>query len=249
MSGALASDLVRQIVPTGVLRACINFGNTVLAARGPTGAPQGVSFDIAVALAAHLGVPLETVTVETAGDSVAAIAAGQVDLGFFALDPQRATQLRFGPAYVLIEGAYVVRQYSPVTAMEQVDRAGLRVQVARGTAYDLHLTRALKAATIVRSATSQAVVDDFLSTDGDVAAGVRQQLLADMARLPGLRLLPGSFMTIRQAVGIPIDRSDAALAKVHRFVEACKADGFVDRALARHGVDGATVAPAVAPEP
>ncbi|MDB5896093.1 MAG: transporter substrate-binding protein [Rhodoferax sp.] len=239
--------LVKQVAPEGVLRVSINVGNPVLASRSAPGAgPRGVSVDLARALAGRLGVALQPLVFESAGKSVDAIARGEADVGFFALDPARAAQLRFTPPYVLIEGAYLVKDASPLRAMEQVDAPGHRVVVGKGSAYDLYLSRELKHATIVRAATSPTVVDEFLRSGADVAAGVRQQLLADRERLGGLRLLPGNFMVIQQAMGVPAGRSDAALAMVRQFIEEMKADGFVARALKRHGVDGAQVAPAAA---
>ncbi|MGO4611882.1 ABC transporter substrate-binding protein, partial [Variovorax sp. 2RAF20] len=76
----------------------------------------------------------------------------------------------------------------------EVDQPGRRVTVGKGSAYDLYLTRELRHAEIVRAPTSPTVVDTFVSQQFDVAAGVRQQLEADAARIPGLRLLPGRFM-------------------------------------------------------
>ena len=77
----------------------------------------------------------------------------------------------------------------------------------------------------------------------DVAANVKQQLEADAKRVPGLRLLPGRFMVIQQAMGCARSRGDAAAAFLARFVEEMKAGGFVRDALARHGIQGASVAP------
>ena len=73
---------------------------------------------------------------------------------------------------------------------------------------------------------------------------MRQQLEADAKRIPGLRLLPGRFMVIRQAMGVAKDRGEEAAAFLGRFVEEMKAGGFVADALARHHVDGVVVAPA-----
>lgn len=115
--------------------------------------------------------------------------------------------------------------------------------VGKGSAYDLYLTRELKAAGIVRAVTSPAVVGTFLAQGLDVAAGVRQQLEFDAARLGGLRLLPGRFMVIQQAMGLPKGRGEAAAAVLTTFVERMKKDGFVTQALRRHGIEGASVAP------
>ncbi|MNR26598.1 hypothetical protein D3C85_1438220 [compost metagenome] len=88
------------------------------------------------------------------------------------------------------------------------------------------------------------MVDHFIASHADVAAGVRQQLEADAQRIGGLRLLPGRFMVIRQAMGTPTSRGEAAAAALHAFVEQRKQSGFVAEALQRHGIEGAGVAPA-----
>ena len=144
---------------------------------------------------------------------------------------------------MLIEGAYLVRSNSPLRENGEVDRPGTRVTVGLASAYDLYLTRELKQATLVRARSSPAVVETFLANGDDVAAGVKQQLEADAAKTPGLRLLPGRFMVIEQAMGVPQGRGDEAAAYLTRFVEEMKASGFVSDALKRHRIQGALVAP------
>ena len=240
-----APELVSAFAPTAKLRASINLGNPILANRNPaTGDVFGVSVDLARALAQELGVPVELVVFDAAAKSVEAVKTGQADIGFFAVDPLRSDGVRFSAPYVQIEGAYLVRNASALTDNAQVDRAGTRVMVGKGSAYDLYLTRELKAATILRAPTSPAVVDSFIAENADVAAGVKQQLQADAARLPGLRLLPGRFMVIEQAMGLQASRGDAAQGFLRAFVERAKASGFVAASLQRHGIQGAVVAPA-----
>jgi polar amino acid transport system substrate-binding protein len=231
-----------QLAASGTLRAAINFGNPVLARRDASGAPTGVSVDLAREAAARLGVPVTLLTFESAGNVVDALKAGRVDLAFVAIDPVRAADMDYTPPYVIIEGAYLVRGDSPLTRNQDVDRAGTRVAVGRGSAYDLYLTRELKSATLERAPTSPEVTDFFLARKLDVAAGVKQQLEADAKRVGGVRLLPGRFMVIEQAMGIPKGRP-AAQAWLAAFIEDAKASGFVARALQRHGVEGAAVAP------
>jgi len=240
---AIGADVA--LAPTGRLRASINLGNPVLARRdATTGVLAGVSIDLARALADEIAVPLDLIVVDGAARSVENVKSGQADVGFFAIDPGRSEGLRFTAPYVLIEGAYLVRNASPLRSNDEVDRQGTRIIVGRGSAYDLYLSRALKSAELVRAPTSPVVVDEFLAQNADVAAGVKQQLEADAARLGGLRLLPGRFMVIEQAMGLPAARSDAALAALAEFVEHKKASGFVAAALARHRIEGALVAPA-----
>lgn len=232
------------LAPTGVLRASINLGNPILAHATPDGSAGGVSVDLARALAALLDMPLELVILDAAGKSVQAVIAGQADVGFFAIDPVRGADIAFTAPYVLIEGYYLVRQDAPISTNAQVDAAQNRVVVGKGSAYDLFLTRELQQATIVRAPTSPTVVDVFLAEGAEVAAGVKQQLEMDAARAGGLRLLNERFMVIQQAMGIPQSRGKQAAAFLHRFVESKKAEGLIDAALARHGIEGASVAPA-----
>jgi polar amino acid transport system substrate-binding protein len=239
------AELQRALAPTGVLRASINLGNPLLARRDADGQVVGVSVDLARGLADQLGLALALVVFDTAAKSVDAVKTGQADIGFFAIDPLRGDGICFTAPYVLIEGAYLVRHDSPLTDNAQVDRPGTQVMVGRGSAYDLFLTRHLKVATILRAASSQAVVDNFLAEAADVAAGVKQQLQADAARLSGLglRLLPGHFMVIQQAMGLQAGRGDLAEATLRLYVEQAKARGSVADSLARHGIHGAAVAP------
>ncbi|MBY4732845.1 ABC transporter substrate-binding protein [Cupriavidus pauculus] len=236
-------DARRELAPTGIFRASINVGNPILANLDADSKPFGVSLDLAGEFARRLGIPLELVVFDSAGKSVDAVTAEQADFGFFAVDPVRGAGIAFSAPYVLIEGAYLVKNDSPVRTNDEVDRAGRSVVVGTGSAYDLYLTRALQHAQIVRAPTSPSVVQTFLEQDADVAAGVRQQLEADAARTPGLRLLPGRFMVIQQAMGIPKARSPEAVDVLRQFVEEMKASGFVADALARHGIEGASVAP------
>ncbi|OZI74848.1 ABC transporter substrate-binding protein [Bordetella genomosp. 12] len=240
----LSPDLIAAFIPTGAMRATINLGNPILARREPDGGPAGVSVDLARAFAQRLGVELELVVLESAGLAVDTVTQEKADIGFFAIDPKRAAAITFTDAYVLIEGAYLVREDAELRAMDEVDRPGHRVTVGKGSAYDLFLTRELKRARITRAATSPTVVQTFLEQGDDIAAGVRQQLEKDARQYPGLRLLPGSFMTIRQAMGVPSSRGEKAAALLAAFVEDMKRTGFVADALARHGIEGAAVAPA-----
>ncbi len=235
---------VALLAPTGRLRASINLGNPILAGTDPaTGHARGVSVDLAQALADRLGVALETITFPAATKSVDAVTSGVADVGFFAIDPLRGAEIAFTDAYLLIEGAWLVREDSPCRANEDVDRAGTTVAVGKGSAYDLFLTRELKHAAFVRVPGAAEVVETLLAGAADVAGGIRQVLVDVAARTPGVRVLPGRFMEIRQAMGLARARGAAGEAALRAFVEEMKASGFVADALRRHAVAGAVVAP------
>ena len=240
----VTTDLKQAFAPIGVLRASINLGNPILAGRDGEGRAIGVSVDLARGLAERLGLPVELAVFDTAAQSVEAVTSEQADVGFFAIDPVRGAGIAFTAPYVLIEGAYLVRDGSPLQANEEVDRSGTRVVVGKGSAYDLYLSRELKAAEIIRAPSSPAVVDTWIEQGAEVAAGVKQQLEKDAARIGAVRLLPGRFMVIQQAMGLPKGRGDDAAAFLRDYVEQQKASGFVAEAMRRHGIEGASVAPA-----
>jgi polar amino acid transport system substrate-binding protein len=249
LSGLLAACAARppapvaELAPSGKLRAAVNFGNPILAMKdAATGAPRGVSVDLSRELGRRLGVPVELIAFNAAGKVVEAVKEAQVDIAFVAIDPVRGADMLQTPPYVIIEGAYLVRIDSPIKNNAEVDRAGNRIAVGNGSAYDLYLTREIKAAKLVKAPTSPAVTDLFLAQSLEVAAGVKQQLQADAKRLPGLRLLEGRFMVIQQAMGLPKGR-DAGARYLTAFIEEMKSSGFVAQALARHGIEGAAVAP------
>ena len=232
------------LAPTGHLRAAINFGNPVLAQKDPqTGEPRGVSVELARELARRLGVPVDFVTYDGAGKVTDALQSGAWDVAFLAIDPVRSNGITFTAPYVLIEGVYAVPDTSPIRAVEEVDHSGIRVSVGRGSAYDLFLTRALKQAQLVRFPTSLEALVALDRDHLDVVAGVKQPVVAYAAAHPGMRVLPGRFMVIEQAVGTP-KTHDAGAAYVRAFVEEMKASGFVANALAASGQTDAAVAPA-----
>jgi len=240
----VSSALVAELAPTGKLRAAINFDNPLLASRdAATGEPGGVSVDLARELGRRLGVAIDYVPYFAAGKVIEGVKARVWDICFLAIDPVRAEQILFTPPYVVIEGAYLVRVDSPIRDNAEVDRPGVRVMVSTGSAYDLYLTRTIRHATLVRTVAAKDVVDVFVEQNLDVAAGVRPALEADARRVPGLRLLPGRFMAIHQAMGTPRGR-DAAAEYLRAFIEEMKASGFVAQSLARNRVEGASVAPA-----
>ncbi|WP_042877559.1 ABC transporter substrate-binding protein [Cupriavidus necator] len=236
--------VVAELAPNGVLRASINVGNPILANLDADGQPFGVSIDLAREFARRLGLEIELIVFDSAGKSVDAVTNEQADVGFFAIDPVRGAGIAFTAPYVLIEGAYLVREDSAIQENDEVDQPCRRVTVGKGSAYDLFLTRELMHAEIVRAPTSPTVVDVFIEQGLDVAAGVRQQLEADAGRVHGLRLLPGRFMVIEQAMGLPKARLRAAVTVLAQFVEDMKASGFVASSLKRHSIQGASVAPA-----
>ena len=120
----------------------------------------------------------------------------------------------------------------------------MRIAVGKGSAYDLYLTRTIKKAQLVRAPTSPTVIDVFRDQKLEVAAGVRQQLIAFASGQPDVRVMDGRFMVIEQAIGTPKGRENG-LEFLKGFVEDAKTSGFVADALTRSNQRDAAVAPPV----
>lgn len=230
-------SITNSLAPTGVLRASINLGNPVLA-QGTADAPAGVTVDLSRAIAERLGVPVEFRCFDAARDSFDALRTGAADVGFLAIEPARAAEVWFTAPYVLIEGVFAVPASSPLTSADELDRAGIRIAVKEGSAYDLYLTRTLKHAELVRGPES---IDVYRDQAPDAVAGIRQPLSRVVAEDAALRLVEPAFMQIRQAVATTPDRSPEAKRFLHDLVEELKAHGFIAASL-RHARQDAAVA-------
>jgi polar amino acid transport system substrate-binding protein len=235
MSPAVVADLA----PSGVLRAAINLGNPVLAQGAPT-APSGVTVDIAREIATRLGVQVDFVCFTAALGSFEAMMTGQADICFLAIEPAREAEVAFTAPYVLIEGVFAVPGASPLATVGDVDSAGVRIGVNRGSAYDLFLSRTLRHATVVRGAEGTA---EFLTQNLEAAAGIQETMTEFVTTHAGLRLIEGRFMEIRQAVGTAKTKQPETMRFLHGLVEELKATGFVADSLRRSG-QSAAVAPA-----
>jgi polar amino acid transport system substrate-binding protein len=235
----VSADVLKDLAPTGKLRASINLGNIVLA-QGTPDAPAGVTPQLARELAKRLGVPCALSCFDAAGKAFEALKAGKVDIVFLAIEPVRAAEIEFTAPYVIIEGCYVVPKESALNSPADVDKAGIRVGVNKASAYDLFLTRTLKNATLVRSEDG---AQTFLDQKLEAAGGVKQALQKFIAAHPDVRLIDQRFMEIQQAMGTAKGRL-AGAAYLRSFIEEMKASGFVADALKRSGQAEATVAPA-----
>jgi polar amino acid transport system substrate-binding protein len=240
--GGVRDGVVSDLAPGGVLRAAINLGNPVLA-QGTAAAPAGVTVDIARELGARLAVAVDLVCFAAARDSLAAMVRGDADICFLAIEPARAAEVSFTAPYIVIEGAFVVREDSGITTLADVDREHVRIGVNEGSAYDLFLSRTLKRASVVRG---QDGIGVFRRQGLEAGAGIRQPVTDFVARNPGFRMIDERFMRIRQAVGTTRTRAPGTVRYLAAAVEELKASGFIADALRRSGQDTALVAP---PEP
>ena len=233
-----------ELAPTGVLRAGINMSNFLLVTGStPEGDPDGVSPDMARAVAERLGVPLKLVAFKTPGELADAAVEDLWDIGNIGAEPERAKTIAFTPAYVEIEATYLVPAESPIQSIDEVDRDGVRIAVSARSAYELWLSDNIRHAELVLAQGIDASISTFVEQKLEALAGLRPRLVDDVKKLPGARILDGKFTAVQQAIGTKPDR-EAGAAFLRDFVEEAKASGFVASLIDKHGVSGRlTVAP------
>ncbi len=220
----MTNDLT-SLARDGVLRVAINTGNRALVQQDGA-LLRGISPTLARRLADEIGGRLEHVIYEGAGKVFADAERDVWDVGFLAIDPTRAEKIAFTRPYIVIEATYAVRADAPFQQIEDVDRAGVQVLTAKGSAYDMYLTDTLQQATLERFGTPPDSFAAFRDGRCDAVAGVRQSLEGFFEGDTNVRLLPGALTSVRQAMVLP-RRDDPRLAALDAFVERAIDSGFV----------------------
>jgi polar amino acid transport system substrate-binding protein len=233
-----------ELDPTGTLRAAVNYGNAILATKDPsTGESRGVAIDLMQDVGRRLGVPVAIVPYDSVAVMGDAAPSGVWDIAFLGSDPAREKLMGFTAAYLEIEATYLVPGGSPLRTAADVDRDGVRVAAPARANYELYLSRNLKRATLVSTASADAAFEALASGQVGALAGLTQSLLGLAPKLPGSRLVDGRFMGVQQSIAVPKGK-DAGLSYLRTVVEEAKKSGLVARAIERTGTKGVSVAPA-----
>lgn len=208
-------------------------GSAFWIVRDAQGVLRGLTIDLGTALAERLGRRVIMVPYANSGDITAAGSSGAWDVTFVPMDATRAATLDFGPAYDSTDATWIVRPGSPVQTSAELDTPGARLAAVRGTATGRAAQASLHQATITGYATFAEIVDLLRAGEIDAAAFPRDTLDALAARVPGSRVLSGSFGTTRTAIAVPKGHPDL-LAEATSFIEAAVRDGTITRLKAQN---------------
>jgi polar amino acid transport system substrate-binding protein len=230
-------NIIAELAPTGTLRAGINMANIFLVTGTmPNGDPDGVSPNIAKAIADKLGVDVTYIPNATPGGTADMISKQVCDIVLIADEPARAKFIEFTEAYVEIEATYIVPEASSFKTIEDVDQSGARIAVSGTSAYDLYLTRTLKKAQLIRAEGLPAAVHLFASKNLEALAGLRPALNENLTELKNCRIIKGRYMAVQQAIGTRKDNL-AAIEFLQQFITQAKDSGLILDLINRHGVN------------
>ena len=231
------------------LRAGINMSNFLLVSEPDGESSRGVAPSLAHAIGEKLNVPVVLVPFSNPGALCANMASW--DLGLIGSEPQRAETIHFTPAYAEIEISYMVPPGSAIQHVEDVDRLDNRVAASRGAAYELWLSRNLAQAEL--QLTGEPSLPGsftlFKEQNLEALAGLRSWLMEQSSDMPGSRVLPGSFMSVQQAVGVARDRllgeeGEEVQAFLDDFIQDVKRSGMVANLIASYGMSEKLAVPA-----
>lgn len=217
----------------GIIRVGINTANPFLVSKTGNGDLSGVAIDLAAEIAGSLNLEFRSVPYESAGSLFDAVDRDEWDIAFLAIESSRAQKAAFTKPYAHIEGAFLVKDAAPFRANEDVDAPNVKIAVGKNAAYDLHLSRVLKNASLLRGNGPAQALQFLLAGEADVAAGVRKSLEAVAKQHNGLRILPGSFMTIPQGIAVPISKA-AGVVYLQEILDLAALSGQLNRILERH---------------
>lgn len=226
--------LMRRILsPTGTFRiAGLNGAPTSLVRDPATGDRRGIGYEVGVELARRLGVPYEVLEFGAFSQVADAIASGRADFGAFNSANERAKDVWVSSPLYLQESSYLVPTGSRITSQSLADQAGLRIGVQQNSTSQRVLSGVFKQAVIVPVPNLQDVPGMLAGGQLDAFA-TNKSILFDLAdRVPGSRVLDGSFTTERQSVAVPKGREAAAMF-LDQFVADVSASGFVAEAARR----------------
>jgi polar amino acid transport system substrate-binding protein len=235
------ASAVADLCPTGKLRAALIVSNPVLVTRRSDGTLGGVSVTVVRALAAHLGVPTELKPYDNPARYNASLETDDWDVGLAARDPSRADHLAFSGTFMEVDNGYVARAGAAPTSADDVDRPGVKIAVAQGSAPHTVLGRLIKQAQIVPVPGGFEAARDALAKGNADVYGENLHLAHRIAdAVPGAHVLPGRFNVVQMAIGVR-KRGVAALPTIDEFVTKIRGDGTVQKAITEVGLNGVRV--------
>jgi len=234
------------LAPTGTLRSSFIATNPVQGRVDPkSGEATGPAADLTRELAGRMGVPFVVLPLPDAGAVLESVKSGKVDVGFLAVEAERATQVDFSDAYSSSGAAYAVRANAPFQRSSDVDRAGVTIGAVNGQAPEVYVRQHVRNARVqsLPAVPPNAEMGRML-LDGKVDAfAANRTRMEELVRdVPGLRLLPDDYMVTLQAIVVAKGRS-AQLAEINRFLADVRKSGFMQASLDRAKVAGVKVAP------
>jgi polar amino acid transport system substrate-binding protein len=239
-SEALAAESAVQhaLAPAGALRVGVYRGSpsSIIEGPGPQDA-KGVGYDLGRELAAALGVEFKSVVFPANAPLLKAVAAGTVDVTFTNSTAARAKEMDFSQSFLAVGKSFLVPANSPLKTIADAVKPGLRIGVSKGSSTSKELIELYPSIKTVEIDTLKAAGEMLAKGEIDAFATNNAILYQLSEGVPGSKVLPGHWGIERFGAAIPKGR-EAGMPFLRDFIGKAKADGSVEKAVARAGLRG-----------
>jgi polar amino acid transport system substrate-binding protein len=168
---------------------------------------------------------------------IEAMKAGDVDFTISNATAARAAHVSFSQTLISLELGYLVAAASPIAAISDVSKPGLRIGVTQGSTSQGTIPKLLPNATVVPAENSKRAIEMFETGEIDLFATNKPTLFEMADLMPGARVLDGRWGVEQIAIAIPKGR-EAAIQYLRRFVDEAQTSGLLSEAVARAGLRG-----------
>jgi polar amino acid transport system substrate-binding protein len=225
-----------DLAPTGTLRATFLGNNPVQGTvDAKTGVVSGPVADIVKELARRSGVPYTISPAANAGEVIDRLNSGAADIGFLALEAERARQVDFSGPYLLMGVTYLVPAASPIKTAADADRTGVRIGAVNNQSPTIFLKDHIKNAKLIVLDTQpsyEELLKRFAAGELNAFSGNRMRLVEAAASYPGLRVAQDDFAKMEQ--NIIVKKGDIQKLKIiDGFLEETRASGFLKDSFSR----------------
>jgi polar amino acid transport system substrate-binding protein len=240
--GIKTDQRIADVVQSGKLRIGV-FPSFQYSKDATSSKPKGLAIGIANAIAARMGIK-EVVVVEhpTPPQVIACVKAGDCDIGFMLIDPARAEEVDFTPAFVRSDFTYLVPATSTLRSAADVDRPGIRIAVVRGHASTISLLRIIKQAQPVYADTYDPTFELLRSGQADAFASIREMLIQYSAQLPGSRVLEDNYQSNLAGIAVPKGKA-GHLTYFSEALDEMKRSGSLKKLVEQNELRGVDVVP------
>ena len=233
-----------HLAPLGRLRVGVFAGSPLsMVIDGRSGKTCGLCHDLGAELAKRLGVPVEYPAFQNIADVIGAMKAGEVDFTVSNATPVRAADVDFTQTLLSLELGYLVPAGSSLTAANELDRAGMRIGVTKGSTSERTLPAKFGQARVVPAENVRTAIGMLNDGALDVYATNKPTLFEMSDSMPGARVLAENWGLEHVAIAIPKGR-ERAMAAVRGFVTDVQSSGllaqFEKRVLLRGAVAAAS---------
>ena len=240
-ASAVSPEARIQLAPSGKLRAAFLTYDPALGWRDASGAPGGVSGDLARLLADTAGVPLQPIFYDTPKGFAQSISHLGWDIAFAGRDIPG--HVAYGPPVLLVEHALLLAPGKNFQDLADLDRDKVRVGVTIDTLEERFLTERLHKAFVFRVLVGADAAIATLRNSGADAFAASVPFLSKVAPgVPGSRIVTPPYAVTPVMIMVASGRS-SALAFVADLIRDAKSNGFIQQSLDRAKLPGVRVAP------